>query len=190
MSENDKVVEPGAPLAYSEEFLPGAGTYDDGEQIRAAVFGRERVDTNTMTLNVEPLGKSVAQVDKGDIVVGRITFLKPELASVQILEVRGKEGRSLLQQVEGTLHVSKVEKRYIKDLGNEFNVGDLIRAKVVGLRGGPQLATDNPDMGVIRAYSSQDMTQPLEQAGQKLRDPETGRTETRKTADDYGSGRV
>ena len=40
-----KIVEPGTPLAYSEEVLPGTGTYDDGTQIRAAVFGTEHMDS-------------------------------------------------------------------------------------------------------------------------------------------------
>lgn len=182
-------VEPGTPLAYSEEFLPGAGTYDDGEQIRAAVFGQQHVDTNSMTLTVRPAGKQVTAIEKGDIVVGRISYTKPELASVQILAIRGKEG-SILQQVEGTLHVSKVDNRYIKDLQSEVSVGDVIRAKVIGLRGGPQLAIDKPDLGVVSAFSSEDPGLRLERRGNALLDPETGRKETRKLAEDYGSGRV
>ncbi len=189
MTEN-ALVEPGTPLAYSEEFLPGNGTYDDGEQIRAAVFGRQHVDTESMTLHVEPTGKRVADIEKGDVVVGRVTYTKPELASVQILEVRGKEGRSLLQQVEATLHVSKLDNRYIKDLEKEVRVGDVVRAKVISLKGGPQLATDKPEFGVVRAFSGDDPTQPLDLRGKTLVDPESGRRETRKLAEDYGSGRV
>lgn len=188
MTENAHV-EPGTPLAYSEEFLPGAGTYDDGEQIRAAVFGHQHVDTESMSLTVRPLGKQVSQIEKGDIVVGRISFTKPELASVQIIAIRDKEG-SVLQQVEGTLHVSKVDNRYIKDLQNEVSVGDVIRAKVIGLRGGPQLAIDKPDLGVLSAYSREDPGLRLERRGNTLVDPETGQKETRKLAEDYGSGRV
>lgn len=190
MSENKQIVEPGTALAYSEELLPGEGTYDDGEQIRAALFGTEEVDPETMTIRVRPAGRAVAVVEKGDIVVGQITFIKPELASVKLLEVRGKEGRSMLHQVEGTLHVSKVADRYIKDLGDEFSLGDVIRAKVIGLRGGPQLVTDKPDFGVIRAFSKHDPGRALERKGDKLVDPETGHTETRKLAEDYGSGQV
>lgn len=188
MTENAPV-KPGTPLAYSEEFLPGDGTYDDGEQIRAAVFGDQHVDPENMTLTVRPFGKQISAIERGDIVVGRISYTKPELASVQILAIRGKEG-SILQQVEGTLHVSKVDNRYIKDLQHEVAVGDIIRAKVIGLRGGPQLAIDKPDLGVVRAFSSEDMRLPLQRRGNALLDPETGRKETRKLAEDYGSGTV
>src|ERR1041385_2117739 len=87
--------EPGTPLAYSEELLPGPGTFDDGTQIRAAVYGTERIDPETMGITVQPAGRSVASIERGDIVVGQVTYIKPEaLASVKILAVRGKEGRS------------------------------------------------------------------------------------------------
>lgn len=186
----ERLVEPGTPLAFSEELLPGPGTYDDGEQIRAALFGTQRLDPETMQVSVAPAGKPVAAVEKGDVVLGLITFLKPELASVRILEIRDKEGRSVLHQVEGTLHVSKVDKRYIKSLEDEFRAGDVVRAKVIGLKGGPQLATDAPDLGCLLAFSPEDPTRRLDRKGDSLIDPETGRRYGRKLAEDYGSGKV
>ena len=186
----ERFVEPGTELAHSEELLPGPGTYDDGEMIRAAVYGTEQLDTTSMTVSVRPAGKTVASVDKGDIIVGRVTYTKPDLASVQILEVRGKGGKSLLQQVEATLRVANVDNRYINELSEVIRVGDLIRAKVIGTRGGPQLATDRPDLGVIKAFSKFDNTLALVRDGNKLIDPERGHAEQRKYAEDYGSGRV
>jgi len=183
------LVEPGTPLAYSEELLAGPGTYDDGTQIRAAVYGTQHVDPETMTLIVKPAGKSVAQIEKGDVVVGVISYIKPEtLASVKILAVRGKEGRSILQNVEATLHISKIDARYIKDVREEYLTGDYIRAKVIGLKGGPQLATDKPDLGCVKAFGPSGAQLVLD--GNRLKDPETGRAEQRKLASDYGSGKV
>ncbi|MHB8633892.1 MAG: exosome complex RNA-binding protein Csl4 [Thermoplasmatota archaeon] len=185
----EKMVEPGAELAYSEEYLAGPGIYDDGTRLRAAVFGRPQVDSETMTMTVAAAGRAVATIEKGDVVVGEVTYIKPEtLASVRILAVRGKEGRSLLQQVEGTLHVSKIDNRYIRDVTTEYRGGDLIRAKVIGLKGGPQLATDRPDLGCVRARSYDGNT--MVRDGSRLKDPVTGRVETRKMATDYGSGQV
>jgi exosome complex RNA-binding protein Csl4 len=182
------LLEPGTPLAYSEELLPGANTYDDGTQIRAAVFGAQHVDPETMAVSVRPAGREVATIEKGDIVVGQVTYIKPEaLASVKILAVRGKEGRSLLQSVEGTLHVSKIDARYIKFVDEEYR-GDLIRAKVIGMKGGPQLATDKPDLGCVKAWSADGV--PLVRDGNRLKDPETGQVHHRKLANDYGSGTV
>lgn len=188
MSER-KTVEPGTPLAYSEEVLPGAGTYDDGTQIRAAVYGESHIDPETMTLSVKPAGKAVAAVEKGDIIVGQITYIKPEaLASVKILAIRGKENRSMLLTLDGTLHVSKIDARFIKDVNQEYHTGDFIRAKVIGLKGGPQLATDKPDLGCIKAFGA--TGNQLVISGGKLKDPETNRIEQRKLANDYGSGTV
>ncbi len=188
MAKNE-MASPGTPLAFSEEFLPGHGTYDDGTQIRAAVFGMQHVDPETMTLSVVPAGKKVATIEKGDIVVGQITFIKPEaLASVKIQGVRGKEGRSIHLSVDATLHVSKIDNRYIQDVTSEYHRGDIIRAKVLGLKGGPQLATDRPELGCIKAWSTDGNELVLD--GNRLRDPETGRVENRKLASDYGSGQV
>jgi exosome complex component CSL4 len=187
--EKEELRSPGTPIAYSEELLPGPGTYDDGTQIRAAVYGREEIDPETMAVRVRPAGKAVAQIERGDIVVGQITYIKPEaLASVHIIGVRGKEGRSLLQTVEGTLHVSKIDARYIRDVREEYHTGDIIRAKVIGMKGGPQLATDRPELGCIRAFSSEGNE--LVRDGNRLKDPETGKIEHRKLASDYGSGRL
>lgn len=187
--DNDKLLEPGTPLAYSEELLPGPGTYDDGTQIRAAVYGQQHVDPETMAISVRAAGKSVATIERGDILVGQITYVKPEaLASVKVLAVRGKEGRSLLTPLEATLHVSKIDARYIKYVDEEYKTGDLIRAKVINLKGGPQLATDKPDLGCIKAWSADGV--PLVLEGRKLKDPETGQVHHRKLANDYGSGLV
>ncbi len=186
MSER-KLIEPGTPLAYSEELLPGRNTFDDGTQIRAAAYGVEHIDPKTMAVSIKNAGKGVATIEKGDVVVGLVTFIKPEaLASVKILAVRGKEGRSLLQSVDGTLHVSKIDARYIANVDDELRCGDYIRAKVIGLKGGPQLATDRPELGVVRAFGPSGSQ--LEMRDGKLRDPDSGQSFYRKAASDYGSG--
>jgi exosome complex component CSL4 len=183
------ILEPGTPLAYSEELLPGPGTYDDGTRIRAAIYGVQHVDPKTMAISVRPAGRPVGGIERGDIVVGQVTYIKPEaLASVKIVGVRGKEGRSLLQPIEGTLHVSKIDNRYIKFVDEEYRGGDLIRAKVISLKGGPQLATDKPDLGCVKAWSADGVA--LVRDGNRLKDPETGQVYHRKLASDYGSGLV
>lgn len=188
MQENE-MVEPGAVLAFSEEYSAGAGTYDDGTQLRAAVWGNVHVDTESMTLSVKPAGKTVVGVEKGDIIVGEVTYIKPEaMASVKILGVRGKENRSLLVPVDGTLHIGKIDARYIKQIPDEIRCGDIIRAKVLQLKGGPQLATDRPELGVIQAHSPEGNLLVLQNG--KLRDPETGQAFYRKVANDYGQGRI
>ena len=118
-----------------------------------------------------------------------MTFIKPEtLASVKVLAVRGKEGRSILLQTDATLHIGKIDARYVKSVDDEYRTGDYIRAKVIGTKGGPQLATDRPDLGVIRAFGPSGNQLQLE--GNRLKDPETGQVFHRKLASDYGSGAV
>lgn len=186
---NERIVEPGTVLATSEELLPGAGTYDDGEHIRAALYGNEQVNPETMEVSIQSPGHTVVTVEKGDIVVGEITYLKDDLGSVRLDAVRGKEG-SLLQQTDATLRVRNVADRYVRQMQDELSCGDIIRAKVISTKGGPQLAIDKPDLGVIRAHSKLDPTRALVRKGNKLVDPEGGHQETRKFAEDYGSGVV
>jgi exosome complex RNA-binding protein Csl4 len=186
---NDSIVEPGTVLATSEELLPGAGTYDDGENIRAALYGSEYVDPETMEVSIVSPGHTVVSIEKGDIVVGEITYLKDDLGSVKLSAVRGKQG-SMLQQTDATLRVRNVADRFVARMQDELSCGDIIRAKVLSTKGGPQLAIDNDDMGVIRAHSKLDGTRALVRDGNKLVDPEDGHQETRKFASDYGSGVV
>lgn len=183
-------VEPGTVLAHSEELLPGEGTYDDGEMIRAAVYGTQKTDPETMEISVVPAGKTVATIEKGDIVIGQIRYIKPDLASVNVLAVRGKEERSILQQVEATLRVRNADNQYVSELGDIYKIGDIIRAKVISTKGGPQLATDKSDLGVVKGFSKLDPTMALESDGRRLLDPERGHAEQRKVAIDYGSGEV
>ena len=188
MTKKNDLLTPGTPVGYSEEFLPGSGIYDDGERLRAAVFGTESVDPKTMEMTITPAGKSIATVAKNDIVVGEITYLRDILASVRLIAVRGKEDRSILQNVEMTLHVSKADQGYVDDLAKFYRAGDIIRAKVIGLRGGPQLATDRPEFGVLQARSGDGHVMVRDQ--HRVKDPVTGRIENRKLASDYGSGVV
>ncbi|MCA1819178.1 MAG: hypothetical protein LC620_03870, partial [Halobacteriales archaeon] len=76
----------------------------------------------------------------------------------------------------------------IKFVDEEYKTGDYLRAKVIGLKGGPQLATDKPDLGCIKAFGPSGNQLQLE--GRKLKDPETGQVFYRKLASDYGSGKV
>lgn len=186
---DERIVEPGTVLATSEELLPGAGTYDDGENIRAALYGTEQVDTETFTVSVRSATRDVVSIDKGDIVVGEVTYLKDDLGSVRIDAVRGKSG-SMLQQTEGTLRVRNIDDRYVRRMQDELACGDIIRAKVISTKGGPQLAIDKADLGVIKAHSKLDGSRVLQRQGNKLVDPESGHQETRKFAEDYGSGQV
>ena len=55
--------------------------------------------------------------------------------------------------------------------GISHKSGDLIRAKVISLKGGPQLATDKPDLGCVKAWNADGV--PLVRDGNRLKDPDT-----------------
>ncbi len=189
MSEN-KIREPGDVLAASEEMLPGPGAYDDGTDVRAAAYGEEVVDTQNFAVGIKPIVRGVTTIEAGDIVLGEISVVRPQMAGVTIIDVRGKSGRSILQAVEGTLHVSGIDRRYIKDVGDEYRAGDVIRAKVIKIRGGPQLVTDRPEYGILRATCPNDGLVLEKVSASKLKCTECDKVVIGKVASDYGSGRV
>lgn len=177
-------------LAASEEMLPGPGAYDDGTDIRAAAYGEEVVDTSDFSIGVKPIVRGIASIEAGDIVLGEISVVRPQMAGVTIIDVRGKSGRSILQAVEGTLHVSGIDRRYIRDVGDELRAGDVIRAKVLKIRGGPQLVTDRPEYGILRATCPNDGLVLEKVSVSKLQCGECGKVIVGKVATDYGSGKV
>ncbi len=180
-----EIQQPGDILATSEELLPGDGTYDDGTHVRAARFGTLQV-TPDMEATIKG-ERSPPQVTKGDIIIGRVSHLRDEFGSVEIIAVRGKEG-SMHHKVEATLHVSKASRDYLRTLSEVLAPGDIIRAKVLGLKGGPQLAIDHEDMGVVHAEVDGVVLQRRKDG--HLRHPDTGQVYRRKTAKDYGSGHI
>ncbi len=182
--------EPGDVLAASEEMLPGPGTYDDGTDIRAAMYGSEVIDTKDFAIGIKPIGRGIAAIEAGDIVLGEVSVIRPQMAGVAIIDVRGKSGRSLLQAVEGTLHVSGIDKRYIRDVADELRAGDIIRAKVLKIRGGPQLVTDRPEYGILRSTCPNDGLVLAKVGPGKLKCTACDRVVLGKVANDYGSGQV
>ncbi len=187
MAENE-ILEPGSPIAASEEALAGDGTYDDGQDIRSARYGRLVIDRD-LNATVQSINEP-AKIQRGDIVIGRLSYVREEFASVTIMAVRGKEDRRFHHPVEATLHVSKTDEGYVRTIDEKFRVGDIIRAKVINLKGGPQLATDKSDLGVVKAINPENGVELKATQDWNLRCPETGRIFDRKIANDYGSGKI
>lgn len=174
----------GDPLATIEELLPGEGTFDDSGIIRAARIGTYEIDTRDMKCVVKPATRVPAFLHEGDRVYGVIEMLKPVMAGVRVLCVEGN-ARMVAGDTNGTLHVSKVAKRYVQDVGREYRLGDIVRAKVIDTKPSIQLSTDERDCGTIIALCLRDRF-PLQKAGKGLECPNCGRQEMRNLAPDYG----
>lgn len=184
-----KVVFPGDVLATSEELVPGPGTTDDGSNILATRFGKLHVDTERMEAAVEPVTSVPVELREGDIVLGVIDMVKPVMCSVDVQVRIGDENRQITGSTVGTIHVSKIDRRYVHDASQEYRVGDIVRGRVIDTDPSVQLATDEPEMGAIKALCTR-CRHDLERKGKALECPNCGKVESRKIARDYGQGKL
>lgn len=120
----------------------------------------------------------------GDWVLGEITMLKPAMAGVNVLHVEGKE-RVIVGDTNGTLHVSKIAKRYVRDVGQEYRLGDIVRAEVIGVKPSVQLTTEGERGGAVLALCLR-CRFALKKIQKALECPNCGRREVRNIAPDYG----
>ncbi len=183
-------VVPGTFLSTVEEFLPGEGVYEEEGKVYSSCAGLVLMDLRTRKISV--ISRSSPPVlRKGDIVLGEVEDVQPQRVEVTIESLRRNEERQLPPPKLGIIHVSRVSRRYVRELEKKFRVGDIVRAKVeeVG-REMVQLSTVEDDLGVILAKCMR-CNVPLVVDNLKmgkLKCPLCKRVEFRKVAEDYGKG--
>lgn len=189
MVETGEFVFPGRELGFTEEFIPGEGTYEEDGKIFASLTGSVNVDTKERKIAVTPKTSTIPILKNGDIVIGSIMDLKQQLAIVDIMKLKGKE-RALPGTLDGTIHISQVKDSYVSDLSKELSAGDVVVAKVVNAgKVSIQLTTNGKGLGVIRAFCY-NCNLPLTQINNKLKCNTCGRTEDRWLSHDYGKGEI
>lgn len=184
----DNFVIPGDFIGTSEEFLSRNGTYEDKGNIYAACTGVAKIDTKERSVSVVPQTDTPPVPKVGDIVIGRVSDIKSSVVLVDIARIKGQEDREIATLEQGAIHISNIKDAYVKELGYEFGFRDIVRAKVIDAKT-LRLSTDHKDLGVIKAICSR-CRATLRRKGDKLECSGCGRIETRKIADDYGSGMI
>jgi len=181
-------VLPGDFLATPEEFLPGEGAYEEGGRVCSSTVGIVLLDVRTRKVSVFARTKLPPLLKPGDLVIGRVEEVRDQFATLLLFSMVGKEDRELPPPRTGILHISKVQRGFVRDLSSMFRAGDIVKAKVIEVR--PecvQLTTVDRGLGVIYALCST-CRKPLEKEDTKLKCPSCGSTETRKLSADYRRG--
>lgn len=116
-----QIVVPGETLARGLDFLPGEGTYRDGETIRSSVLGLSA--TAGRLVKVIPLGGRYIPKE-GDLVIGVVN------------EVRFSNWEMDINSPYGaTLPISEATDQYIdtrrEDLSSFYDVGDTVIAEII-----------------------------------------------------------
>lgn len=179
-----RLVFPGDVLSTSEELLPGSGSHDNGTNIVATRLGYFEVEPREMRALVKPVTSVPTEIRVGNYVLGEVTMIKLQMAGVEVLAVEDNP-RVVVGDTNGTLHVSKIAQKYVKDVGDEFRLGDVMRAKVLSVKPSVQLATDDRRCGCIKALCTR-CRFGLRKVGRALECPNCGRREMRYLAPDYG----
>ena len=173
---------PGEKVAAGEEYMPGAGTYESGGVIYAAVAGSVKFDEAEKTVTVLE-ARRVSRLKPGDTVLGEVTGVSNSLANITVHAVDGLD-RQMGAGEAGAVHVSKLSENYTEDARKEFRIGDIVRAEVLQVSPSLQLGTREPNLGVIMARCGKCRNTLMNRTG-KLYCAECDRQEYRKLADDF-----
>lgn len=183
--ESGKFVLPGEPLGVIEEFIPDAGTYVKDGVIYSKTVGRALLDFLNKRVSVYPLIQAARIPKVGSIVLGQVSNVQTENASVRIFKIGDKP---LSGFFSGILHVSDVQQTYVKSMFDVCKPGDIIRAKVISEKNRVyHLSTKDKELGVVYAFCSQCGFM-LELKRHIMRCARCGKIEKRKIALDYGKG--
>ena len=176
------IVLPGDLLGTAEEFVPGRGTYEDHGRIYAALMGRRVVDPRDKAVRVDAI-HAVPHVEDEELVFARVDEVKSAMAVCTVLALSSGR-RGVPGAPEGTIHISKAKDGYTESLGDEFQPGDIVLARVLQSQPTIKLTTAPATLGVVSARC-QVCHGLLERAGKELNCPRCGNRETRKLAHDY-----
>lgn len=182
------IVIPGELLGASEEFTSGKGTFEKNGKVYSSITGRINLDKETRTMNITPVTSTPPVPTHGDEVIGKIRSIKEQIALVNIDLLVGNERREIAVSEVGAIHVSNISDDYVEDLSDEFNQGDIVKAKViVDKPGSIDLTTDEQQLGVISAKCEKCNSR-LFKEDNYLICKNCGNKEYRKISSDFGEG--
>jgi exosome complex component CSL4 len=143
-------VIPGEELAVEEEFMPGENAFVDGGVVYSSATGKVEFDTKARKVSVLPTSNIPPLPVQGDIVLGKITHIRGQFARMDIFAIEGESNREIPSAPEGAVHISQARRSYVRDLADLFQMGDIVRARVVNPQRDPIiLSTVDDEFGVI-----------------------------------------
>lgn len=143
-------VVPGDVLGVEEEFMPGENAYVDAGIVYSSATGKVQFDPRSRRVSVFPTSRLPPIPIRGDTVLGRICFMRGQFAHMEIVAIEGEKTREIPSAPEGAIHISQARRGYVRDLSNQFQIGDIVRASVVNPQRSPIiLSTVGDDLGVV-----------------------------------------
>lgn len=145
-------VLPGDILGVTEEFVPSQWTYEEEGKIKSLVVGTVSIDEKNKKIAIVPKTGTPSSLEAGKSVVGQISEVRGQRASVKIEKVKDSD-RGLVTSFVGGIHISQAQKGYLSKLTEAFRIGDIVEAKVTKVIGldNVDLTTANEELGVLKA---------------------------------------
>jgi exosome complex component CSL4 len=180
MSAEPKVF-PGDRLAVSEEYFPGAHTFDDGGIIRSLALGAAKHERGEVSVTPASPAKVLAI---GDYVTGQVEVAQSSSAGVRIYY---SNGRPFEKDFSGSIVTRSGPPGRGRRDTPPVRLGDIVRCRVFSLMNGMiHLSINEPDAGVLYALCDNCGRPLLRAGGNRLKCDECGNVEDRKLASDFG----
>ncbi|VVC00095.1 Exosome complex component Csl4 [uncultured archaeon] len=176
-----KFVVPGDFIGTEEEYLPGEGTFVDRERIYSTLTGESSEAARKLAVSQK---RPLRALGIGTTIIGRVENIVEPIALVSMQEGLG-EARFGGTDEYAVLHASMIRKGFVKNVRDEYKIGDIIRAKIVDLRNGEmRLSTDADNLGAIKAYCGK-CRHPMAVESGIIKCEGCGNKDNRKLANDY-----
>jgi len=181
--DEKKFVVPGDFIGTGEECMPGSGTHLDGDNVYSALAGEVKDVQRTLSVSQE---RKLASLGIGATIIGSIENIVEPIALVRVKAGSLEGGERLGDNPDyAVLHASMIKGGYVKNVRDEYRIGDIIRAKIVDIRNGEmRLSTDSDDLGSIKSFCAK-CRHAMSIAEGGLECDSCGAKDNRKTANDY-----
>lgn len=178
---------PGDYVGREEEFIPGIGLYSENGEIFASNTGELQQDREKHIAKLVIRTRIPKSLAKGIITLGQVTEVFNNVVFLVLDNFESKKFTYVAPDIPGVIKISEVDDRFIKDMKNEFRIGDIVRVKVLEVKKHTIfLTTKEKNLGVIKAFCSKCRNVLIKERGNILVCESCGNMEMRKTAYDYG----
>lgn len=185
--QDKKFVVPGDFLGTEEEYLSDRGTFSDKERIYSTLAGNAAEDSHKLSV---AQSRPLRALEVGTIVIGTVENIVEPIALISIKSGEHAEHRFGENPDYSVLHASMIRRGYVKNVRDEYRIGDIIRAKIAALQNGEfRLTTDSDELGAIKAFCAK-CRHPMKIESGLLQCEDCGAKDNRKTANDYRKASV
>lgn len=150
-NSDNKLVLPGDKIAVIEEFVPDESCYEKDGGIYSSFLGHVETDRKKHKISVIP-EKPHRAIENGAIGVGRVEFVKKQIASVNIYHLNQEE---IAVPPSAVLHISEVSRRFVKNMYEVTRPGDWVKFQIIKSTKPVYISFIGDGLGVVISYCIQ-----------------------------------